>query len=515
MRINFSLIAAGLTAVTAYAQALNTTSLLGGSAGCSTIRPSDEERAQVEEALKHGSNTTQRRQVQKHRIPVHITVLAKDNSVEGGNIPVCTLVVQIQQVLNEFDKVYSYGFYLDNSVDTVHRYLRPDLFDPVTGFFTEKSHNILGQYHRGNGDFTALNIIFVYRMQDTGTYRESVTEGGHRSWSSQWSGTSGEANLLKAKPWLHSNAIQLEREDGLVLSTGILPGSKFPSFPGTLSTFPHEVGHWLGLDHTDSPNGNCDEINDSVDDTPAHTLQEGTTFDDLHKCPGVAYDSNCGQLRLTDGQMRRTMDMFEQYRMPYKEEMQRQGRWEEPNHQPPQGQQPEGQQPGSQQPQDDRGDTGTREAEFNNELEKLDQQRNEYARQIREDKERDFNNCLNELPRNPTDSLREKYKPLDEERNEVFENLSAWSRKPEWYQWAENQWNQWEEYFRSQKRILVDSECEEWADANAEPKWVETPTEYNREAEGAVSSGGQYSNHTLVNLESCDWRGACHLGACE
>ncbi|XWX00537.1 hypothetical protein V2A60_008557 [Cordyceps javanica] len=167
------------------------------------------------------------------------------------------------------------------------------------------------------------------------------------------------------------------------------------------------------------------------------------------------------------------MDMFEQYRMPYKEEMQRQGRWEEPNHQPPQGQQPEGQQPGSQQPQDDRGDTGTREAEFNNELEKLDQQRNEYARQIREDKERDFNNCLNELPRNPTDSLREKYKPLDEERNEVFENLSAWSRKPEWYQWAENQWNQWEEYFRSQKRILVDSECEEWADANAEPKWVE------------------------------------------
>ncbi|PMB69093.1 Neurofilament medium polypeptide [Beauveria bassiana] len=69
------------------------------------------------------------------------------------------------------------------------------------------------------------------------------------------------------------------------------------------------------------------------------------------------YYSGCGRDGLTDGQKQRTLEVYEKLRMPYKGQLQQQGRWVQPQSQQPQGQQsqeveaPQEEEPQEKEPQ--------------------------------------------------------------------------------------------------------------------------------------------------------------------
>lgn len=81
------------------------------------------------------------------------------------------------------------------------------------------------------------------------------------------------------EPWRYKEAEFLERVDGIVISSATLPGVVASGFPRRRFTLPHEIGHWLGLNHTDSEqrdaNGNiiCRDT-DNIDDTSQHFLTD-------------------------------------------------------------------------------------------------------------------------------------------------------------------------------------------------------------------------------------------------
>lgn len=82
--------------------------------------------------------------------------------------------------------------------------------------------------------------------------------------------------------------------DGISLRTIVLPGGAATG-QGLGDVAVHEVGHWLGLDHTFE--GGCTKKNDSVSDTPAARTSN-------YNCPTVPPDTCTGsQYRGTDPTM--------------------------------------------------------------------------------------------------------------------------------------------------------------------------------------------------------------------
>ncbi|KAM3522277.1 hypothetical protein NHJ13051_005767 [Beauveria bassiana] len=384
MLLNFRLVATGLAALAGCAQALNMTNFTTNVAGCGTPGLSLEQWTHSEEVLAQKKNTTKRQVAQRHRIPTYITVLAKNNTVKGGNIAES----QIQQLLDEFKKFYSYGIELDTSVDKTRRYTRPDLFDPNSGMFTGDRFDVRAEYHRGEGDYASLNVIFLFRLEDWHKNETTTkTEPNGETWTSvitSSGGTSGFGSIPLAELWKASNAKELVKSDGILVSSAIIPNMAYPGSEGSLSIFSHEVGHWLGLRHTDHlPHKDswgtkaCDRDNDGIDDTPTHMIDENVrrimrtcppqgqinTCQHLDSRPDLIYNLmtptlyGCKVDGLTDGQKQRTLDVYEKFRMPYKGQMQQMGRWVQPQSQQPKGQQaqeveaPQEEEPQEKEPQ--------------------------------------------------------------------------------------------------------------------------------------------------------------------
>lgn len=111
------------------------------------------------------------------------------------------------------------------------------------------------------------------------------------------------------------------RRDGVIVVARSLPGL-VPHYQGHVAV--HEVGHWLGLEHTFE--GGCSGLtDDGVSDTPR---ERGPTFTCGRKdtCPGErGYDSTdnfmnygtdlCAK-QFTYGQISRMRSLFEKYRLP-------------------------------------------------------------------------------------------------------------------------------------------------------------------------------------------------------
>ncbi|EJP63247.1 metalloprotease 1 [Beauveria bassiana ARSEF 2860] len=485
MLLNFRLVATGLAALAACAQALDMTNFTANEVDCGTPSLSVEQWTHSEEVLAQEKNTTKRQVAQPHRIPAYITVLAKNNTVNGGNIQES----QIQQLLDEFNKFYSYGFELDTSVDKIHRYTRPDLFDPNSGMFTGTFNDIQRQYHRGEGDYASLNIIFLFRLRDW--YKNDITtERGPNgetwtSWRRRSGGISGRGSIPVAGIWEASNAKELEISDGILVSSATIPNMAYPEHQGSLSTFSHEVGHWLGLEHTDHSRRKgswgrtaCDRVNDGIDDTPTHMIDANVarimpgcppqgqinTCQHLDSRPDLIYNLmtpktyGCKMDGLTDGQKQRTLDVYEKFRMPYKGQLQQKGRWVQP-----QGQQ--SQEEGSQveEPQ---------EEEKPQEKKPQDQQPQDQQRlQLNQKKEQNEKNCLNEVDQEYkqrekwlTKSMPEKFNQLQAERDEMWEWLEQYRQQPQYSQWADEEWKRREEGFSGRKKEYEQKERGYWQD---------------------------------------------------
>ncbi|KAM3505991.1 hypothetical protein MY11210_007729 [Beauveria gryllotalpidicola] len=508
MLLNFRLVATSLAALAACAQALNMTNFTNNEVGCGTPSLSLEQWTHLEEVLARGKNTPKRQEAQKHRIPVHVTVLAKNSTVNGGNIDDS----QIQQVLDQVKKFYSYGFYLDTSVDTIHRHTRPDLFDRNSGMFTGNFHDIQRQYHRGEGDYTSLNIIFVFRLEDwykVETTTQRLPNGN--TWTSTRSssgGVMGWSSTPLAEIWKYSNAIDLEKTDGILLSSAIIPDIAYPGYRGSLPTFAHEFGHWVGLQHTDHSNRKdtwgkkvCDPINDGIEDTPTHILDEKLRRT-MQSCPSRDQVKTCQHLDsrsdpiynlmvsmkfgcevdgLTDGQIQRTLEVYRKFRMPYKQQMQQHGRWvqsedQQPQDQQPQDQQPQDQQPQDQQPQDEQGDWRQQQiarlqSESNKAWDNFRREQAKYRQQMQQTGQRNLNDCFNQVDQkykqrgeSLIESMREKYNQLQAARNGLWKWLERYWQQPQYRQWAEEEWNRWENDFAGRQKDYEQEERGYWQD---------------------------------------------------
>ncbi|TWU73155.1 hypothetical protein ED733_002960 [Metarhizium rileyi] len=325
---------------------------------CGTPRLSTQDQTELKETLESVHNITKRQGQQNFKIPTYVTVVAKDHTMEGGYLS----ETQIQNKLDEVRELWSFGFQLDLSVDRVQHYVRPDLFQGTTGFLNKDSLDLLREFHRGPRDYASLNIIFVFRFRDQHTLQE-FPDGGY-TYSS--SGVHGEASIPTRKIWENPTGWEeSEAKDGIVISSATIEKVAHRRAPNVKRILSHELGHWLGLLHTDSevrtssvrvksvPDENdCDMINDGFSDTPTHILSQEArnVWEQCPKNPGersippvftcTRMDNrpdpifnlmvsishgNCPVHGLTNQQQRRALETYSEIRLPFKEEMQKIG----------------------------------------------------------------------------------------------------------------------------------------------------------------------------------------------
>ncbi|OAA36138.1 metalloprotease 1 [Beauveria brongniartii RCEF 3172] len=150
-------------------------------------------------------------------------------------------------------------------------------------------------YHKG--DESSLNIYFVKHISD----QADLILGGE----------SPSPDLLQQYP----------KEDGVRIAAGTAPGGSFEAFSGGLTTV-HEVGHWIGLEHTFE--GGCDGEGDFIDDTPASANASRGCLIGRNSCPGqdgldpihnmMDYSDDSCNKGFTRGQIDRMHGLWNKYR---------------------------------------------------------------------------------------------------------------------------------------------------------------------------------------------------------
>lgn len=185
-------------------------------------------------------------------------------------------------------KYWSFAFEFDTSVDQIYRHVRPDLFDATTGFLTQPRAKIIVNFRRGPIDYTSLNIVFIYRYQDSCKYWEAWENNQEQPYP-RMQGNVGASSIALENIARASNWEELAKTVGIIISSGTIGEVIHERAVDIKSILPHEFGHWLGLLHTDSevqvsddyvglkPNpteANCEAVNDGISDTPAHVLSE-------------------------------------------------------------------------------------------------------------------------------------------------------------------------------------------------------------------------------------------------
>ncbi|KID66141.1 Metallopeptidase, catalytic domain protein, partial [Metarhizium brunneum ARSEF 3297] len=248
---------------------------------CGVSSLSSQEPAEISETIPLGHNITKRQSVRRHSIPTYITVVAKDYTQAGGYLT----DNQIERKINEMRKYWSFAFKFDTSVDQIYRYVRPDLFDADTGFLRESWAETMVRFRRGPIDYTSLNIVFVYRYQDSHKFWGNPEN--NQQWGYSMQGTLGTSSIASENIAHYDNWKELATKDGIVISSGTIAEVAHKRAENVENTLPHEFGHWLGLRHTDSevqvpdnyvglrPNpteANCERVNDKISDTPPHVL---------------------------------------------------------------------------------------------------------------------------------------------------------------------------------------------------------------------------------------------------
>ncbi|KHO11230.1 hypothetical protein MAA_11045 [Metarhizium robertsii ARSEF 23] len=248
---------------------------------CDISSLSSQEPAEISETIPLKHNITKRQSVRRHSIPTYITVLAKDYTAAGGYIT----DNHIERKINEMRKYWSFAFEFDTSVDQIYRHVRPDLFNADTDFLRYSRAEIIANFRRGPIDYTSLNIVFVYRYEDSHEYWEN--RENNQEWRFSMQGNLGTSSLASENIVRYDDWKKLAAEDGIVISSGTIGEVVHERAVNVESTLPHEFGHWLGLRHTDSevqvpddyvglrPNAtdaNCEWVNDEISDTPAHVL---------------------------------------------------------------------------------------------------------------------------------------------------------------------------------------------------------------------------------------------------
>ncbi|KAF1732665.1 Extracellular metalloprotease [Beauveria bassiana] len=219
----------------------------------------------VPEAMNQGPNIT-KRDGQRYVVPTYITVLARDKTVAGGYI----LESQIEQEIKWVNKHYeAANIFFDTSVRKVRYDTTPEIFS--SGVFKgNKKETIINYFPERNG--ASLNIVFAFRWND----KDGVGIAGSFWWDTR-SITYSDGHK------------EVTRTEGVFISSSNIPKGSGPANRHQ-STLVHEIGHWLGLGHTDSDE--CSSENDGILDTPPH-LTSGL-HDQKFYCAKVGELSTCG-----------------------------------------------------------------------------------------------------------------------------------------------------------------------------------------------------------------------------
>ncbi|KAF4988153.1 hypothetical protein FDECE_15169 [Fusarium decemcellulare] len=225
---------------------------------------------------------------QQVTIDTYAHVVAESEKEEDGYITDETVQAEID-LLNKSYKPWDFSFKLIETTRTVNKSWAHPIGSPVEDSSEDELRAALRK-----GSYKDLNLFYIVSMPPN-----------------------GKCELPVPNP-TKEDVIN----DGCFIRSDV-PGELPPSY-GFVTV--HEVGHWLGLDHT-FENG-CDEPGDGVDDTPAEAEPVG-----FEACPEPGRDTcpdqpgldpvdnymtyvgfSCGPQKFTPGQAERMHNLWKKLR---------------------------------------------------------------------------------------------------------------------------------------------------------------------------------------------------------